>query len=83
VVGTSNAILTADHSVVSRAFLYVGGAIYNLYFQVIKPPTNIRLTDASGINCQGNIAATGVDLDDGNYHAYLLTRQGPPRNCPH
>jgi hypothetical protein len=41
------------------------------------------LTDASGINCQGNIAATGVDLDDGNYHAYLLTRQGPPRSCPH
>ena len=83
VVGMSNAILTADHSVVSRAFLYVGGAIYNLYFRVITPPTNIRLTDASGINCQGNIAATGIDLDDGNYHAYLLTRQGPPRNCPH
>jgi probable HAF family extracellular repeat protein len=83
VVGTSNAILTADHSLVSRAFLYVGGTLYNLYFQLITPPANIRLTDASGINCQGNIAATGVDLDDGNYHAYLLTRQGPPRSCPH
>jgi probable HAF family extracellular repeat protein len=83
VVGTSNAILTADHSLVSRAFLYVGGTMYNLYFQLITPPANIRLTEASGINCQGNIAATGVNLDDGNSHAYLLTRQGAPRSCPH
>jgi probable HAF family extracellular repeat protein len=83
VVGKSDAILTADHSVVSRAFLYMGGALYNLYFQLVTRPPNIRLTDASGINCQGNIAATGVNLNSGEYHAYLLTRQGPPRNCPH
>jgi len=67
--------LQRNHSVVSARLSLCGGALYNLYFQVISPlqhPFDRR----NGINCQGNIAATGVNLTDGNYHAYLLTRQG-------
>jgi hypothetical protein len=80
---------------VSRAFLLTGrsstsiGTLYNLTFFTGQNVTNIKLTNALAINCQGNIAAVGIDLRDpvppdqvSPQHQYLLTRVGPPRVCP-
>jgi hypothetical protein len=82
IVGTSEAIATADGSVLQRAFLYTGGQLYNLSFNLLNAPT-IRLTVAVGINCQGNITALGYDTNIGQSrpHSYLLIRQGTTRNC--
>jgi probable HAF family extracellular repeat protein len=76
VVGSSNAISSADGSVLQRAFYYANGTMYNLSFFLSGAPGNLRLTEAVSIDCQGNIAAIGADN-----HSYLLTRVGPPRNC--
>ena len=82
IVGTSQAISSADNSVLQRAFYYADGTMYNLSFFLSGAPSSLRLTDASGIDCQGNIAAIGIDLNTGAVHSYLLTRVGAARNCP-
>ena len=82
VVGTSQAISSADNSTLQRAFYYADGTLYNLSFLLSGAPASLRLTDATGIDCQGNIAAVGTDLNTGATHSYLLTRVGAPRSCP-
>lgn len=43
----------------------------------------VTLTDAAAINCNGDIAANGMDARDQRTHAYLLVRQGASRtDCP-
>jgi probable HAF family extracellular repeat protein len=83
VVGHSQALSSADGTVLTRAFLYANGTMYNLSFFLVNAPT-IRLTDATAINCQGNISAVGYDTTIGtdHPHSYLLIRQGSARNCP-
>ncbi len=82
VVGTSDAISSADNSTLQRAFYYSNGTMYNLSFFLSGAPSSLRLIEAMGIDCQGNIAAIGTDLNTGATHSYLLTRVGPARNCP-
>jgi hypothetical protein len=80
---------------VSRAFLLTGrngnsiGKLYNITFYTGQKVINIKLTNALAINCQGSIAAVGIDMRDPGppdhvspQHQYLLTRVGPPRVCP-
>lgn len=81
IVGGTNTISSVDGSVLSRAFLYTNGTMYNLTFYLVGGPTAL-LTDALWIDCQGNIAAVGTPASGGNTHAYLLVRQGTARNCP-
>jgi probable HAF family extracellular repeat protein len=83
VVGSSQAVSSADGSVLNRAFFYANGTMYNLSFFLVNAAT-IRLTDATAISCQGNISAVGYDTTVGadHPHAYLLIRQGPARTCP-
>lgn len=81
VVGTSQAIATADGSILQRAFLYENGRMYDLSFYTDRY-RRIRLTDASAIDCHGNISAIGYDLQVNAMHAYLLIRRGPRRTCP-
>ncbi len=81
VVGWADSISSADNSVLQRAFFYANGTMYNLTFFLVGSPP-IRLTDATSIDCQGNISAIGFALSGGGEHSYLLTRVGPPRNCP-
>jgi len=82
IVGFTNTISSVDGSVLSRAFLYSNGTMYNLTFYLVGGPTAL-LTDALWIDCQGNIAAVGTPASGGTTHSYLLVRQGPARtNCP-
>jgi probable HAF family extracellular repeat protein len=83
VVGWSNAIANADGSVLQRAFVYIAGTMYDLSFYLTNAST-IRLTNALSIDCQGDIAAIGYDLNTGptHTHTYLLNRVGPRRTCP-
>jgi probable HAF family extracellular repeat protein len=81
VVGMSQAISSADNSVLWRAFYYADGTMYNLSFLLSGAPSSLRLTEAMGIDCQGNISAVGVDLNTNAVHSYLLTRVGSARNC--
>ena len=81
VVGWAHAVASADNSLLQRAFFYANGSIYNLTYLLVGSPP-IRLTDATSINCQGNISAIGYGLSGGSTHSYLLTRVGPTRNCP-
>jgi probable HAF family extracellular repeat protein len=82
IVGTTNTISSVDGSVLSRAFLYTNGKMYNLTFYLVGGPT-VRLTDALWIDCQGNIAAVGWPAQGGVAHSYLLLRQGAARTtCP-
>ena len=82
IVGWTQTISNADGSVLSRAFLYTNGTMYNLTFSLVGGPTAL-LTAAWWINCQGNIAAVGTPAAGGNTHSYLLVRQGAVRtNCP-
>ena len=56
--------------------------MYNLTFYLVGGPT-VLLSDATAIDCQGNISAIGTPAAGGSTHTYLLVRQGTPRtNCP-
>jgi probable HAF family extracellular repeat protein len=81
IVGATNTISSVDGSILSRAFLYANGTMYNLSFYEVGGPT-VLLTDALSIDCQGNIAAVGTPASGGTTHAYLLVRQGTARTCP-
>jgi hypothetical protein len=83
----SDARLTADNSIVQRAFVYSSGKMSNLTFQ-IEPQSplfgKVRLTQATAINCKGWITANGFDATNLENHAYLLIPRGAQRhNCSH
>jgi hypothetical protein len=70
-----------------RAALWLNGAAANpleLQFQLGKVSGTLIFTNASAINCQGNIAVTGYPVNHSptDVHAYLLVRQGAQRSCP-
>jgi probable HAF family extracellular repeat protein len=82
VVGWTNTISRETGEVLQRAFVYSGGTMYNLTFYLVGGPT-VKLSDAYGIDCQGNISASGTPAAGGSTHSYLLVRQGPARtSCP-
>jgi probable HAF family extracellular repeat protein len=82
IVGSTNTISSVNGSVLSRAFLYTNGTMYNLTFYLAGGPTAL-LSDALWIDCQGNIAAVGTPASGGTTHSYLLIRQGAARTtCP-
>ena len=82
VVGWTQTISSTTGQVLQRAFIYTGDTMYNLTFYLAGGPT-VLLSDAYGIDCQGNIAATGVAASGGTQHNYLLVRQGTARtSCP-
>lgn len=84
IVGWTNTISSANGSALQRAFVWEGGTMYNLTFYLVGGPT-VLLSDATAIDCQGNIAAVGTPAADSNSgtHTYLLVRQGAARtNCP-
>jgi probable HAF family extracellular repeat protein len=82
VVGWTNTVSSATGAVLQRAFIYSGGTMYNLTFYLTSGPT-VLLSDAYGIDCQGNISASGTPATGGHPHSYLLVRQGPARtSCP-
>ncbi len=78
IVGNTNTVSTATGAVLTRAFVYIGGTMYNLTFYLVGGPT-VLLSDAYWIDCQGNIAAVGTPAARGNTHSYLLVRQGAAR----
>jgi chitinase len=78
IVGYSD--INAQH--VHHAFLYSGGKMQDLN-SLIDPGDPLRpyvtLTEATAINCAGDIAASGSDSRDGSHqHGYLVLREGPP-----
>lgn len=82
IVGVTNTISSVTGETLNRAFVYVGGTMYNLTFYLVGGPT-VRLSDATAIDCQGNISAIGTPAAGGSTHTYLLVRQGSARtNCP-
>ena len=82
IVGSTSTISSVNGSVLSRAFLYTNGTMYNLTFFLAGGPTAL-LTNALWIDCQGNIAAVGTPASGGTTHSYLLIRQGAARtSCP-
>jgi probable HAF family extracellular repeat protein len=83
IVGSTNTLSSVNGSVLSRAFLYTNGTMYNLTFYLVGGPTAL-LTNALWIDCQGNIAAVGTPASGGTtQHSYLLIRQGAARtSCP-
>jgi probable HAF family extracellular repeat protein len=78
IVGSTNTLSSVNGSVLSRAFLYTNGTMYNLTFNLVGGPTAL-LTNALWIDCQGNIAAVGTPASGGTTHSYLLMRQGAAR----
>ena len=82
VVGWTNTISSANGQILTRAFVEESGTMYNLTFYLVGGPT-VLLSDATAIDCQGNISAIGTPAAGGSTHTYLLVRQGTPRtNCP-
>ncbi len=82
VVGQTQTISSTTGAELQRAFVYINGTMYNLTFYLVGGPT-VLLSDAYGIDCQGNISAVGTPAAGGTTHSYLLVRQGPARtNCP-
>lgn len=79
IVGNTQTIVTNGQTA-QRAFLYTGGKMYNLTFYEAGG-ARFLLSDATAIDCQGNISAVGTAASGGNTHSYLLLRQGPLRNC--
>ena len=70
-----------------RAALWLQGAAANpleLQFQLGSASGTVIFTNASAINCQGNIAVTGYPVNHAptDVHNYLLVRQGAQRSCP-
>jgi len=82
IVGWTNTISSATGATLQRAFIYIGGTMYNLTFYLVGGPT-VLLSDASAIDCQGNISAVGTPASGGSGkpHNYLLIRQGAARTC--
>jgi probable HAF family extracellular repeat protein len=82
IVGWTNTIATTGQ-LLQRAFVYIGGRMYNLTFYEVGGPKAL-LADATAIDCQGNIAASGLPASGATEeHSYLLIRQGAPRTqCP-
>jgi uncharacterized membrane protein len=86
IVGRSAVGTATDGSTLFRAFLVLGGQMHDLN-SLVDPSSAVAsfatLTDAAAINCNGDIAANGVDSRDQRTHAYLLVRQGVTRSeCP-
>jgi probable HAF family extracellular repeat protein len=82
VVGWTNTISSVNGQILTRAFVDVSGTMYNLTFYLVGGPT-VLLSEATAIDCQGNISAIGTPASGGSTHTYLLVRQGTPRtNCP-
>lgn len=84
IVGSTNTISNVTGETLTRAYVYIGGTMYNLTFYLAGGPT-VLLSDATAINCQGDISAIGFPATGGSgrTHSYLLVRQGAPRtNCP-
>lgn len=79
IVGNTQTI-TTNGQTAQRAFLYTGGKMLNLSFYEIGGP-KFLLTDATAIDCQGNISAVGTAAAGGSVHSYLLLRQGVQRSC--
>ena len=68
-----------------RAFVYVGGVMYNLTFTVYARDLNVRLVNAVGINCNGWIVANGYSTATPTVNrVYLLTPKATPTRagCP-
>jgi hypothetical protein len=83
IVGNSEVMLNTGE-VTNRAFVWIAGKMYNLTSYVSLSYSTVRLTDATNINCQGNIAAVGYDTRWPTIQrAYLLTRIGMPRPTCH
>jgi len=80
IVGYTNTISSVNGSVLSRAFYYTNGTMYNLTFNLAGGPTAL-LTNALWIDCQGNIAAVGLPAAGTTtaIHSYLPLRQGVAR----
>jgi probable HAF family extracellular repeat protein len=82
IVGVTNTISSASGQILNRAFVHIGGTMYNLTFFLVGGPTAL-LSDATAIDCQGNISAVGTPAAGGSTHTYLLVRQGTARTgCP-
>jgi probable HAF family extracellular repeat protein len=86
IVGRSAVGTAPDGSGLYHAFIVVEGKMQDLNSRVDPSSalaTFVTLTDAAAINCNGDIAANGLDSRDQLMHAYLLVRQGPKRSqCP-
>jgi hypothetical protein len=80
IVGTTNTISNATQEVLNRAFIDIDGTMYNLTFYEVGGP-KFLLSDATAIDCQGNISAVGTPAGGGSTHSYLLLRQGSTRSC--
>lgn len=80
IVGTTNTVSDATQAVLNRAFIYIDGTMYNLTFYLVGGP-KVLLSDATAIDCQGNVSATGTPATGGSTHTYLLLRQGAARSC--
>lgn len=82
VVGSSEVSLSAGGTT-SRAFVWISGKMYNLTF--FTNNQNYLLTNATAIDCQGQIAAVGYLSNDPTQtqHSFLLTRIGLSRPTCH
>lgn len=82
VVGSSDVGLTAGGTA-TRAFVWVSGIMYNLTFYTNN--RNYILTNATSIDCQGQIAAVGYLVSDPTQtqHSFVLNRAGPARTTCH
>ena len=80
IVGWTNTVSSVNGEKLQRAFIYIGGTMYNLSFYEVGGPTAL-LAQAVSIDCQGNIAATGYPATGAVsfQHNYLLVRQGAAR----
>jgi probable HAF family extracellular repeat protein len=86
IVGRSAVGSASDGSTLYHAFLFLAGRMQDLN-SLVDPSgaaaSFVTLTDAAAINCNGDIAANGVDSRDQRTHAYVLVRQGSARSeCP-
>jgi probable HAF family extracellular repeat protein len=86
IVGSSEVRLPAGNTIVSRAFVFSDGRMWDLNRQIdprSQQSDHVVLTDAVAINCHGWIAANGNDTQTQELHAYLLIPQVPERkDCP-
>jgi len=82
IVGWTNTISGVTGETLQRAFVYINGTMFNLTFYLVGGPT-VLLSDATAIDCQGNISAIGTPASGGSGwpHTYLLIRQGAQRTC--
>lgn len=82
IVGWTTTLSSATGQTLRRAFVWAGGTMYNLTFYLVGGPT-VLLSEATAIDCQGNISAVGTPASGGGTHTYLLVRQGTARtDCP-